>query len=273
MSIFKGDSIYKSGGGSGGGYNDGGALVDADFIEVQNNTISTYDNTNRDPVNLYFSVKDGEIINSVVELTTAVNATINVYVERNGFLYLLGNVGGNTVNAGDDYTISVTGDSYIVEQVSGGSSNPLYAIINGQFEPISKTGSLIWTGANYNDSFYSYAEALAIAAQLTDGWRLPTESDIISTNALYSNTGYKLKSTSGWFNSGNGDNSLNFNGTPDGVMDNGTVVDQGKIVLFHSGIKSGDYIYGARLMYNSNEIIFGSLWHTYKLKIRFVKDI
>ena len=73
--IFKGDSIYKSGGG-GGGYKDGGQLVDGDFIEVKNNTVSTYDNTARDPINFYFEVKEGESINSVVELTTVVNSTV-----------------------------------------------------------------------------------------------------------------------------------------------------------------------------------------------------
>ena len=117
MSIFKGDSIYKTGAG-GGGYKDGGALVDGDFIEVKNNTVSSYDNVSRDPVNFYFEVKDGEILNSVIELTTAVNATINVYVVKNGFYYLLGNVGGNTVNAGDDYKINIIGDSFSVEQIN-----------------------------------------------------------------------------------------------------------------------------------------------------------
>lgn len=33
----------------GGGYKDGGQLIDADFIEVENNTISSYENVSRDP--------------------------------------------------------------------------------------------------------------------------------------------------------------------------------------------------------------------------------
>ena len=77
--IFKGDSIYKSGGG-GGGYKDGGELVDADFIEIENNNVYNYENINRDQVNFYFDYSDGEIFNSIIEFTTQVNSVVNVYV-------------------------------------------------------------------------------------------------------------------------------------------------------------------------------------------------
>ena len=151
--IFKGDSIYKSGGG-GGGFKDGGQLVDGDFIKVENNTISSYDNVSRDPVNFYFEVKDGEVLNSVVELTTDVNATINVYVVKNGFYYLLGNVGGNTVNAGDDYKLNVTGDSYSLEQVTpGGGSVPSFFEIDGQFYQLKEFNGYLWLMQNLAGNF------------------------------------------------------------------------------------------------------------------------
>lgn len=151
--IFKGDSIYKSGGG-GGGFKDGGQLVDGDFIKVENNTISSYDNVSRDPVNFYFEVKDGEVLNSVVELTTAVNATINVYILKNGFYYLLGNVGGNTVNAGDDYKLNVTGDSYSLEQVTpGGGSVPSFFEIDGVFYPLKEFNGYLWLMQNLAGNF------------------------------------------------------------------------------------------------------------------------
>lgn len=145
--IFKGDSIYKSGGG-GGGYKDGGQLVDSDFIKVENNTISSYDNVSRDPVNFYFEVKDGEVLNSVVELTTVVNATINVYVVKNGFYYLLGNVGGNTVNAGEQYNLNVVGDSFALDQVTTASNDPKFVSIMGQIYGLAKIGGLLWTTEN-----------------------------------------------------------------------------------------------------------------------------
>ena len=151
--IFKGDSIYKSGGG-GGGFKDGGQLVDGDFIKVENNTVSSYDNVSRDPVNFYFEVKDGEILNSVVELTTAVNATINVYVVKNGFYYLLGNVGGNTVNAGDDYKLNVTGDSYSLEQVTPGGGNiPSFVTLGGVIYQVKEYNGYLWTLKNLEGDF------------------------------------------------------------------------------------------------------------------------
>ena len=134
--IFKGDSIYKSGGG-GGGYKDGGQLIDGDFIEVKNNTVSSYDNVSRDPVNFYFEPKDGEVINGIIEFTTEVNATVNVYVLIDGVYYLLGNVGGDSVTAGNDYKINITGESYSIEQVSGGLE-PKYISLMGTIYGVTK---------------------------------------------------------------------------------------------------------------------------------------
>lgn len=144
--IFKGDSIYKSGG-SGGGYKDGGELVDADFIEVKNNTISTYDNESRDPVNFYFELKDGEILNSVIEFTTQVNATVNVLIVKNGIYFLLGNIGGNTVIAGNVYTINIIGDSFVIDEVSD-IPEPKYKKIDGKLYELVKIGNLFWTKSN-----------------------------------------------------------------------------------------------------------------------------
>ena len=150
--IYNGPSIYKFGGG-GGGYVDGGQLIDGDFIKIENNTISSYDNVNRDPVNFYLELKEGEVANSIVELTTSVNATINVYLLKNGFYYLLGNVGGNTVNAGDDYNLSVSGNSFSLEVVTPSQTVPEYAEINGIVYGVKKIGSQYYTTEDYQGSF------------------------------------------------------------------------------------------------------------------------
>ena len=210
--IFKGDSIYKSGGGGGGGYKDGGQLVDGDFIKVENNTVSSYDNVSRDPVNFYFEVKDGEILNSVVELTTAVNATINVYVVKNGFYYLLGNVGVNTVNAGYDYKINITGDSYDVEQVNNISVDPEFVELNGTVYPIKKINGLLWITQDYkgnipgvtsevkNGTVY-YTNGQIPTDLNVNGFRLPSNSEVTS---LFTSLGggstaaVALRSTTTW---------------------------------------------------------------------------
>ena len=225
--IFKGDSIYKSGGG-GGGFKDGGALVDGDFIKVENNTISSYDNVSRDPVNFYFEVKDGEILNSVVELTTAVNATINVYVVKNGFYYLLGNVGGNTVNAGDDYNLNVVGNSFMLEVVTPAPSDPEAVIIEGSIYPLVKIGGVVWSTVDLKgfddinhvvDSyggygglyFYGREQQSNLNSKLARfSARLPTYSECYTN--LYTACGgndqtsiLKIKSTDVW----NGNNGAN----------------------------------------------------------------
>ena len=203
--IFKGDSIYKSGGGA-GGYKDGGELVDADFIKVDNNTVSTYDNESRDPVNFYFDVKDGEILNSVIELTTVVNSTVNVYVLRNGFYYLIGNVGGNTVNAGEDYNINITGNSYSLDPVTPPPTVPEYADIMGGIYGVAKVGNRLWLKENFtgiipgvqykaeNNTVYYKCNSIQLKTFNENGWKLPRNEDFNDLTNNY--TANQLKRTS-----------------------------------------------------------------------------
>lgn len=253
MGIYNGPSIYNQGGGGGGGggYKDGGALVDADFIEVTNNSISTYDNTSRDPINFYFEPAEGEIINAVVQLTTTVNATVNVYILKNGLFVPLGNVGGDTVNAGDQYNVNITGDSFALEQVTGGGADPEAAYINGEVYGVKKYNGVIWTtqnargipaGALFNPPIMTTTEPACwrnpnhpdsyyyniLAARLFEGngWRLPTKDE---TTSLYSTIApggnvdvNNVKSTTGWIE-GNGTNSSGFNVTPDGYVESSPI--------------------------------------------------
>lgn len=215
MTIYNGPSIYnQGGGGSGGGgaYSDGGALVDGDFIKVENNTISTYDNTARSDINYYFEVAENEIINAVVELTTTVNATVHVYIVQNGFYIPLGNIGGDTVNAGDEYKVNITGDSFALEQVTGGGSVPVMANIGDYTYKILKSGSLYWTCENIKGgiihSSNSYFKKSMIDSLLVDGWKLPTEAQ---WSSLINSFSYQdLKSTDHWLSGWQGTNNSGF---------------------------------------------------------------
>lgn len=220
--IYKGPSIYKFGGGSGGGgYNDGGQLVDGDLIKIENNTISSYDNLSRDPVNFYLDLKDGEIANAVVELTTVVNSTINVYVVKNGFYYLLGNVGGNTVTSGEDYNINIVGDSFSIEKINV-SNNIEYVDLGGSYGvfPCVKVNSLLWLCQSL--ALYKRTDdAKTIVQNLGGGWRLPTVLDFQSLQDFFGGVGVaynKLKSTSGWYAGMNGTNESRFNLQPNGYL-------------------------------------------------------
>lgn len=192
--IFKGDSIYKSGGGGsgGGGYNDGGQIVDADFMKVENNAVSSYDNVSRDPINFYFEPDDGDILNSIIELTTAVNATVNVYVLKNGFYYLLGNIGGDTVTAGNDYKVNIIGDSYSVEQITVGGVTPEFAVIGNQtvkvYASLDKT--VLFTS---NDSFGLKNNVESINFATSVGWNILDNGitpKFQAANIPLSNSGY-----------------------------------------------------------------------------------
>ena len=227
MSIFKGDSIYKSGGG-GGGYKDGGALVDADFIEVENNAVSSYDNVSRDPINFYFEPSDGEILNSVIEITTAVNATVNVYVLRNGFYYLLGNVGGNTVNAGEEYNLNIIGNSYMLELVTPGSNDPEAIVYEGEIYQLKKYGSVSWVvgflkaalpGSRKVNGIYYYPRS-AIRSFYDDHLSIPSKTDWLDLRNNYGLTTDDLKDSSGWANNGNNSSGLAFR--PSGILINST---------------------------------------------------
>lgn len=204
----------------GGGYKDGGQLVDGDFIEVKNNTVSSYDNVSRDPVNFYFDVADGEVLNSVVELTTAVNATVNVYVLKNGFYYLIGNVGGNTVNAGDDYNLNVVGNSFMLEVVTPSPSIPEYVELAGEIVPVLKVNNILWACADLRGTEYSYRKIgdvyyyTANKNIVVNGWRIPTLNELITLNSTYN--WQKLRSTSGWPSGYNGNNQSGFNAYPNG---------------------------------------------------------
>lgn len=232
MGIYNGPSIYNQGGGGGGGggYHDGGQIVDGDFMKVENNAVSSYDNTSRDPVNFYFEVADGEMINSVIELTTAVNATINVYVLKDGFYYILGNVGGNTVNAGDNYKINITGDSFSIEQVSNVNNN-MYTNIDGKLVKCVKINNQYWTDyVSYDTENPSlYLDKVAFGETIRyykfsgiknfGEWRVPTLED---TNKLISYVGVnvdKIKSTSNWHNDWNGNDEWGFNARPIASLD------------------------------------------------------
>ena len=203
--IFKGDSIYKSGGGGGGGYKDGGELVDNDFIKVENNTISSYENVSRNTVKFYFEVNDGEVLNSVVELTTTVNATVNVYVLKGGFYFLLGNVGGNTVIAGNDYKVNITGNSYDVEEESGGDPEPEFCMIDQDRYSCKKIGNYLWLTENYTGiipgtnsftgagtRFYEPNETM-LHKTYGEGWRIPTKVQVIDLLSSVSNNSNNLK--------------------------------------------------------------------------------
>lgn len=233
--ILKGDSIYKNGGG-GGGYKDGGALVDGDFIKVENNSISNYTNTSRTDINFYFEVKDGEPINAIIELANEYNATVHVYIVQNGLFIPLGNVGGDTVNAGDDYKINVVGDSFMLEVVTPAQADPEAVIIDGVIYSCKRIGSKLWLKSNFrggdvekfDNGFTAWYKYPSIRNVEFNGWRLPVLDDIDELRTAYSTN--ELKSVNGWEGDGDGNNNSGMSIYPYGsyIAPEGRIVDENK---------------------------------------------
>ena len=255
--IFNGDSIYKSGGG-GGGYKDGGALVDGDYIEVSNNTVSTYENESRNEINFYFDPKDGEILNSVIELTNDVNATVNVYYLNDNLIFVpLGYIGSNTVNAGEQYNINVTGNGFIIEPVTPAAVDPneYITLLYGHGCKFKKIGNYYWqtednhsviTGVRYinanNTTYYNLKDLYAKNNQFENGYKLPLNNEPMDLyNTLGgSNAGKKLKDVVGWAASSYpGDNSAGLNFQGKGAYVNGNVIDLNRTCYFARASSAG----------------------------------
>lgn len=285
MTIYNGPSIYNQGGSGGGAYKDGGALVDGDFIKVENNTISTYDNTARSDINYYFELADNEIINAVVELTTSLNATVHVYIVQNGLFIPIGNVGGDTVNAGDEYKVNITGNSFSLELVTPAQAEPEYVNLMGTVYGVKKVNGLYWIDRNFmgdvgtwiDDNSTRYYDYAAFENINLDGWRLPTKTEINSLiNSLYPDTAKAMKSTSGWYSGGNGDNSTGLNFKPYGFY-NVQLADNTRIsrFFFKDPLDTSVY-YFATLAYDSNSSLYTNSNNKvvqWQLNVRLVHDL
>lgn len=166
------ETIYNYGGG-GGGYKDAGEIVDSSLMKVENNTLSNYNNSSRDPINFYFDYKGGEVINSIIEVTTSINSTVGVYVLKNGIYYLLGNIGGNTLVANNSYKITIVGNSFKIENVLG-TLEPSYIDIGGNSVKLYKlNGNKYITG--YLDGKKNWTNARDYVFGL--GYNLPDQTD------------------------------------------------------------------------------------------------
>ncbi|MFA5814316.1 MAG: FISUMP domain-containing protein [Bacteroidales bacterium] len=99
------------------------------------------------------------------------------------------------------------------------------------------------TTDNYDDYGVLYNWEAAKAACPT-GWYLPSAMEWLDLiNYLGSNAGNKMKSTSGWYNNGNGNNSSGFNGLPGGICSrsSGGFRSLGSGAYFWSSSPDGSY--------------------------------
>ena len=186
--IYSAPSIYKQGGG-GGGYSDGGELVDGDLIKVDNNTTSNYNNDSRNEINLYIEASQTEYLDSVVNVFTSLNCTVNVYIREGDLFTSLGYINTNVLTANKYYIIFIKGKTFDVEEVNDLTTEPNKALINNKFLKIVKIGNVTWTA---EDVFtYSLSNAAKTFVNGTSGkWKVPditqftTAAAILGSNSL-----------------------------------------------------------------------------------------
>lgn len=241
-------SIYNIGGGSGDtSYIDGGALVDADMMLLNNNTYYTYNAEGKSEINFYFE-SDDEILNSVVDLKTDSSTKIGVYIKNGDLLYTLGNIYSNNVNSGS-YRIQIIGRSYSIEEIINDDGKASYLSLDGLLYPMVKIGGLIWTAKDVNISpegihvdkrhvtsvypSWLYDNTLENTVKIKDyiagknnGFRVPTYDDFNSFRTDV-NDDIDTVVKSGFASFPNATNSLGFSAIPAGYYNFGTIMSRG----------------------------------------------
>lgn len=221
MGVFNGDSIYNSGnGGGGGGYNDGGNLTPADYIQIENN--SFYKLEGNDAADLNFVI-DGEsgVLNSIVEISTNVDSTVKVYVEKNGLLYALTSV-DNLIYQNKNYRLYITGDSFNIDEIPNIDVTPSKALLNGNYINVTQINNYIITE---DLGWYNYRNYISLYDQISqDGWEKLNYTVVNEAVNIYTING--IRSINGWDNyQGTNKSGLNF--YPYGRSDSGTIYEAG----------------------------------------------
>ena len=132
--------------------------------------------------------------------------------------------------------------------------------------------------ANQYGYLYTRGAAVQISSggYLPSGWRVPTKTDIETLNSYLSNNGLVLKSSSGWYDNGNGTDDYRFNALPAGYYDssNGGYLDITKKFEIWTTTNFGSYRGSIlKLVNNSNVIMLDTSLYSCCLSIRLVKDV
>lgn len=261
MGILNGDSIYNFGG---GGYNDGGNLTPSDYIEIENNSFYKLEGNNDADLNFVIDGESG-ILNSIVEISTNVDSTINVYVRRNGFLYILSSV-DNLIYTNKNYRLVISGDSYSLEEIVNILPTISKAEINGVYYDVFQFGNKIIT--QDLGSWFSGFEYESLLASLDGEWTYPTRTFI---DQIKYDVGIDaMRSISGW-NNIQGTNTSGLNFFPYGVDSYGTI--------YYAGSES-DFWSDPNNEYNRNylglwesSIVYSTYSKDYKIRARLVKEL
>lgn len=134
-------------------------------------------------------------------------------------------------------------------------------------------------GVNFGTQYYYNWDAANRIAESIDGWHLPTEAEF-NTLLSYvgSDSGIKLKSSSGWNNNGNGTDDYGFNALPVGmiyVADQTTppeLIDTGESINLRSSTPFGGISIILLMSYEYSDARINQTYKSYGFSVRLIKD-
>lgn len=174
----------------------------------------------------------------------------------------------------------------------GGDGNPSFGGGGGSIKTIT-AGGLTWTAENLNidtgnswcyygntanckkyGRLYDWETAMTVCPS---GWRLPSMDDwnaLITKAGGYSVAGKKLKAKGGWYNSGNGTDSLGFSALPGGIRyADGIYVYGGSVGYWWSSTKTGNtYVHYVYMDYGIDDVYRDYIEKGYGFSVRCVKS-
>lgn len=116
------------------------------------------------------------------------------------------------------------------------------------------------------------------------GWHLPSRAEwatlIVAVDgsiveyALENTAGFKLKSSSGWYSSGNGTDAFGFSALPVGTRShNGRYYSEGNVAYFWSSTEDdSDFAYSMSLLYNNDDAGLYYFTKDFGFSVRCLKD-
>lgn len=202
---------------------------------------------------------------------------------------------GLTGGEGDVKTGIVNKDKYYVYE--NGAWHDVISMIDSRDSQIYKTvviGSQIWMAQNLNYNMansYCYKDSIkyctkygrlytwaATKTACPTGWHLPTEAEfqmLLNTAGGSKTAGSKLKSTSSWFDSGNGSDTYSFSAMPAGGRFDQTYQFESLDAYFWSSTEyenDAKQAYIMHLFYDQDYVYLSSFEKSRGLSVRCVKD-
>ena len=154
----------------------------------------------------------------------------------------------------------------------GNATDPYYYVYDYQGSDV--------TAAQATTNYATYGVLYNWPAVMTEGicpsgWHIPSDGEFTELTDFLggeSVAGWKMKSTYGWDNEGNGSNSSGFNGLTGGYRYSGGFYNDGGIGYWWSASESGSYSWGRLLYSYYDDVVRDSSYRNLGFSARCVRD-